>query len=121
MSLPCVLDRGDAYHRLREAGVRVAELGCATFADVPVSEEEKKAWDPFADLRLLVLPRSAESIDTFYRGDHRTPMLQRMLSLRVEGLQLDQSAALPTASVLRRAAPSTRASGFLRTRWANRS
>ena len=47
MPLPCVLDREAAYHRLREAGVRVADLGCATFADVPVTEEEKKAWGPF--------------------------------------------------------------------------
>ena len=85
----CTL-RSQAFVRLSSlACVRVADLGCATFADVPVTEEEQKAWGPFADPRLLVLPRSVDAIDTFYRGDHRIPMLQRMLSLRVEGLQLD--------------------------------
>ena len=97
--LPCVMDREVAYHRLREAGVRVADPGCATFADVSVTEEEKKAWGPFADPRLLVLPRSADAFHTFYRGDHRIPMLQRMLSLRVEGLQLDAFLASGECSV----------------------
>ena len=79
--------------------MRVADPGCATFADVSVTEEEKKAWGPFADPRLLVLPRSADAILTFYRGDHRIPMLQRMLSLRVEGLQLDAFLASGECSV----------------------
>ncbi len=46
---------------------------------MPVSEEEKEA----------VLPRSADNILTFYRGERSLPMLQRMLSLRMEGLWLD--------------------------------
>ena len=70
-------------------GVTVADPGYATFADVPVSEEEKEAWGPFADPRLLVLPSSADNIHTFYRGECSLPMLQRMLSLRTEGLRLD--------------------------------
>jgi hypothetical protein len=43
--------------------------------------------------------RRAESIDTFYRGDHCIPILQRTLSLRVEGLQLDAFLASGECSV----------------------
>ena len=86
---PFVLDREAAYNKLREAGVSVADSGCGTFADVPVSEDEKAAWGPYADPRLLVLPWSADNVHSFYRGDRRIPALQRMLSLRMEGLRLD--------------------------------
>ncbi|MEY3082615.1 MAG: hypothetical protein RJA94_2600, partial [Pseudomonadota bacterium] len=87
--LPFMRDREAAYDLLRAAGVDVAPLGCASFADVPVTAEAKEAWGPFADARLLVLPRSADAIHTFYGGERRIPKLQRMLSLRVEGLQLE--------------------------------
>ena len=124
MPLPCVLDRENAYHRLREAGVRVADLGCATFADVLVTEEEKKAWGPFADPRLLVLPRGLYPHILPRRSPHphaATHAFTPCRRLAAGCLSRVASAALPTASASRRAAPSTRASGFLRTRSASRS
>ena len=47
------------------------------------------------DIRLTKLAalrgakKSADNILTFYRGERSLPMLQRMLSLRMEGLRLD--------------------------------
>ena len=82
----------------------VADPSFLTYTDIPVSEEEKKRWGPFADPRLLQLPRSADDISTFYGGERRLPMLQRMLSLSLEGVVLQSflaSAACSDSDLIR--------------------
>ena len=93
-----------AYARLRAAGVDVADSSFQTYTDIPVSEEQKLRWGPFADPRLLHLPRSADAICTFYRGERRLPTLQRMLSLSLESIALQaflDSAACSTRDRIR--------------------
>ena len=85
---PFVRDREAAYASLCAAGVDVADSSYPTYTDIPVSEEEKLRWGPFADPRLLHLPPSADAIRTFYGGERRLPALQRMLSLSLESIAL---------------------------------
>ena len=95
---PFVLERESAYASLCAGGVTVADPSFLTYTDIPVSEEEKKRWGPFADPRLLQLPRSADDISTFYGGERRLPMLQRMLSLSLEGVVLQSFLASAACS-----------------------
>jgi hypothetical protein len=84
--LPFAIERLDAHDELVNAGVATADV--AEYTDIPVSDEEKKAWGPYSDPRLQYLPFDPNNMITFYKGERRIPSLQRMLSRCVENAAL---------------------------------
>ena len=58
----------------------LANPSVQTYLDIPISDDEKKAWGPHADPRLQYLPTSPDHIHSFYKGQRAVRSLQSMLS-----------------------------------------
>lgn len=79
-TLPFVLDREDAFDELVAGGVTTAGPDIDCYTQIEVSDEEKKAFGPYADPRLRFLPHEPDLVATFYDGKKQLKSLQRMLS-----------------------------------------